>query len=93
MGDWAGAEASYRASLRLNPAQAQVAFNLAYALMEQGKFQEAAGWFHRVLELNPAYNEVHYHLSRCYEHLGNAAGAAREMELYRAAKAPPVPRK
>jgi tetratricopeptide (TPR) repeat protein len=91
-GDLAGAEAAYRACLRLDPARAQVAFNLAYALMEQGRFQEAAGWFRRVLELKTDYHEVHYHLSRCYERLGNPAGAIREMELYHAATAPPAAR-
>jgi tetratricopeptide (TPR) repeat protein len=92
-GDRTGAEATYRACLRLDPKKAQVVFNLAYALMDQKRYEEAAGWFRRVLELKPEYGEVHYHLARCYERLGKSAAAARETELYRAGSAPPAPRK
>jgi len=40
-------------------------FNLAFALMEDGRFSEAIAHFERTLALKPDYAEARQHLATC----------------------------
>jgi len=66
-GDFTAAESALEQALALNPGDAQAETLLGWALMAQERFDEAAGWFDRVLERQPQYALAHLNLG--YVHL------------------------
>ena len=44
---------------------------LANAYLELGRLDEAIAEYERILNLNPNYPRVHYHLARAYERKGH----------------------
>ncbi len=76
--------ADYRRYLEQRPDDSQGVFNLAYALMETGEYAAAVEQFQRTLQLRPSYHEVHRHLARCFEALGQEELAARHRAEYSA---------
>ena len=61
--------ASYRKFLSLKGDNYQVRFNLAFALMMQREYSEAADHFKRALELKPDYREAQIYLDKCSAYL------------------------
>ena len=51
------AEAAFRESLGLNPSDSYIFFNLGISLANQGKYDEAIGYFERALELSTGDEE------------------------------------
>jgi tetratricopeptide (TPR) repeat protein len=85
LGDPARAEADYRAALALEPAFAEVSFNLGNLLAELGRTEEAVDAFRRTLALDPglvaAHNNLAGALHRLHDDDGAAASYARALEL------------
>ena len=82
IGEVDGAIQGYRVLLSVAPAHRQGHFNLAHALMTQGRFGDAAEAFAACLRNAPDYNEAHRHLATCLDALGRTAEAERERALY-----------
>jgi len=61
--------ASYRKFLSFKGDDYQVHFNLAFALMIQKEYGEAANHFKRTLELKPDYREAQIYLDKCSAYL------------------------
>ena len=55
---------------------------LANAYLELGQLDEAIAEYERLLQLNPNYPLVHYHLAQTYERKGEAARARSEYERF-----------
>ena len=72
----------YNKYLAIAPDHMQTHFNLAYALMMEGRYRKAIKYFERALILNPNYREVHLHLANCNGKIGNKAGQAEHLALY-----------
>jgi len=64
-GDRAGAIRTYLQLVASQPRHVQGHFNLAFALMEDGRFSEAIAHFERTLALKPDYAEARQHLATC----------------------------
>lgn len=86
IGEDDGAIGRYRRFLRERPDHVQAWFNMAYAQMETARYAEAVSSFERCLELAPGFDDVHAHLGRCYEELGQAERARQERDIYRRSK-------
>lgn len=52
-GDWRGAEASYRDALRREPQDVGAMNNLAWALLQRGRNDEALVWVRKALAVDP----------------------------------------
>ena len=73
----------YKVFLKQNPNDHQANFAMAYAFMDQKKYQESIAYFNRTLVLKPDYNEVHYYLSLLYKSLGDNKTSDRELALFK----------
>jgi tetratricopeptide (TPR) repeat protein len=82
-GDPAKAEQLLRASIGLKGDQWESHYELGVLLEKQRKFTEAAAELERSAVLSPDQADVHYHLSRVYDRLGDSEKAARERELHK----------
>jgi tetratricopeptide (TPR) repeat protein len=72
--DWQGAIKRYTASIELFPT-AEAYGNRAAALMQQGRWQEAAADCSQALGQTPYFVKAYIRRSRCHTQLGNHAGA------------------
>lgn len=91
-GDYAAAEASYRA-LATHPGpqvRTEARFRLALMLADRlQKYREAALMLRAILDQNPDAARVRIELARMHAMLGNASEAARELRAAQAAGLPP----
>lgn len=62
-------------ALRLQPDNVQVNYNLAVALVNQGKHKEALKYYHKVIEASPDAVNVHYQLGVLYNKLSDINNA------------------
>jgi tetratricopeptide (TPR) repeat protein len=62
-GDWATAERLYRLVMKIDPADAVAAFNLANALRAQSKFIEAEAAYRLAVEREPSFAEAWFNLA------------------------------
>jgi tetratricopeptide (TPR) repeat protein len=88
-GDPAKAEQLLRTSIGLKGDQWESRYELGVLLEKQRKFAEAAAELERGAALSPDQADVHYHLSRVYDRLGQAEKAARERDLHQRLTASP----
>ena len=89
MDQWPAAEADFRASLLLNPGQAQVLNYLGYSLIEEGKdLDEALGMIEQAVAAQPDSGAIVDSLGWVYFQLGRYPEAVVQME--RAAALEPV---
>jgi len=81
-GDQAAAEQLLRASIRLKGDQWESHYELGVLLEKQRKFPEAVGELERSIAISPNQADVHYHLSRVYDRLGQSDKAAEQREIH-----------
>jgi tetratricopeptide (TPR) repeat protein len=74
------AERLYRAS---DGADATLLFNLAVLLEDLGREQEAMQTYRQVLEIDPAFADAHFNLSRLHELAGNRRESFRHLLAYK----------
>jgi protein O-GlcNAc transferase len=82
-GDQAKAEQLLRASIRLKGDQWESHYELGVLLEKQRKFPEAAAELERSASIGPDQADVHYHLSRVYDRLGQSDKAAAQREIHK----------
>ena len=75
-GDFAAAEAAYRAVLTAAPAYAPALCNLGVVLVRDGKVQEAADCYNLALAGTPGYPDAHFNLGNLHRRAGNLQAAA-----------------
>ena len=73
--DWVKAEEEFRAETQLQPGDAEPAYWLGNALLEEGKVKEALTELERADRLRPRMPETLYALGRAHALSGDAAGA------------------
>ncbi len=78
----AAAAAHYRIALQQEPDLACAWYNLAYALAEQGLFEEAANALTRALGILPANPDAHFNLALCYEELDRHQEAIHHWQAF-----------
>jgi len=88
-GDPAKAEQLLRASIGLKGDQWESHYELGVLLEKQRKFPEAAAELQRSAVISPDQADVHYHLSRVYDRLGQSDKAAQERGLHQRLTAAP----
>jgi len=81
-GDQAKAEKLLRSSIGLKNSQWESHYELGVLLEKQRKFPEAAAELERSVVINPNQAEVHYHLARVYDRLGQPDKAAEHRTIH-----------
>jgi len=81
-GDLAGAEAAYRALLKLNPGSAEALGNLGVVLAGQAKYDAAVEVYRRALRLRPALAALHLNLGLAYYKAEKREPAIEQFRLY-----------
>jgi tetratricopeptide (TPR) repeat protein len=69
-GQFAEAEALYRAILAIHPAHAEAAYNLGVALQTQGRLQDAIGAYRRAIAVRPTFADAYANLGTALQDLG-----------------------
>ena len=87
-GDAAEAERLLRASIALKGDQWESHYELGILLEQQRKYSDAAVELERSAVINPSQADIHYHLSRVYDRLGEADKAAEQRGLHERLTAP-----
>ena len=82
-GELAEAERHYRATLGLRPDDATAAFNLAVAIEDQGREDEALEQYERAITIDGRNADAHYNAARLYEKIGKYTAAIRHLRAYR----------
>jgi tetratricopeptide (TPR) repeat protein len=82
-GRLADAEAHYRAALAARADDVTARFDLAVALEDQQRWDEAHAAYLACLAEDPACAEAHYNLARLSERAGDLAAALRHLMAYR----------
>lgn len=82
VGELAGAIEAYRRARALET-DATVTFNLAVALDDLGRAEEAVGAYGEALAEDPGLADAHFNLSCLYERQGDRAAALRHLISYR----------
>ena len=82
-GNAEGARAQFEAALKLNAGLAEAHLQLGNLALERGDLESAKM---HLLAAAPEDSRVHFALSRLYRRTGDAAGAAREMQAFEAAR-------
>ena len=62
---------------------ADVLFNLAVALEDLGRIEEALAAYQRVLDMEPAHGDAHHNIARLYQEAGDQRRALRHWSAYR----------
>ena len=75
-GDFAAAEAAYRAVLKGAPAYAPALCNLGVLLVRANRLQEAADCYNLALAGTPDYPDAHFNLGNLHRRAGNLQSAA-----------------
>lgn len=73
--NWDGAATCFAEASRLQPGNADIAFNLGTSLREAGRLDDAIGAFERAAGLNPAYGGAYLGLGLTYRLMGAADAA------------------
>ena len=81
-GDQVHAERLLRTSIALKSDQWESHYELGVLLEQQRKYSDAAVELERSARINPGVADVHYHLSRVYDRLGEADKAAEQRGLH-----------
>jgi tetratricopeptide (TPR) repeat protein len=81
-GDQVEAERLLRTSIALKSDQWESHYELGVLLEQQRKYSDAAVELERSAALNASVADVHYHLSRVYDRLGQADKASEQRELH-----------
>ena len=81
-GEWAGAEAVYRALLRQNPGSVEALGNLGVVLARQAKYQAAAEAYRRALRLRPSLTPLHLNLGLAYYKAEKRELAIEQFRIY-----------
>ncbi len=81
-GDPVQAERLLRASIALKGDQWESHYELGVLLEQQRKYSDAAVELERSVAINPSQADVHYHLARVYDRLGEADKAAEQRGLH-----------
>jgi tetratricopeptide (TPR) repeat protein len=81
-GDQVHAERLLRTSIALKSDQWESHYELGVLLEQQRKYSDAAMELERSARINPGVADVHYHLSRVYDRLGEADKAAEQRGLH-----------
>jgi uncharacterized protein HemY len=89
-GDPAKAEHLLRGSIRLKGDQWESHYELGVLLEKQRRFPDAAAELERSAAISPDQGDVHYHLARVYDRLGQTEKAAEQREAHRRLTAPAV---
>lgn len=93
LGDKATAEANFRRALGLNSTDGDAQHNLGYVLCEQGRYDEARGFFAAALE-NPLYRnkqKTHRAQAQCESRSGNTGTAESQLlKVYEAGQRTPM---
>jgi tetratricopeptide (TPR) repeat protein len=87
-GDQAKAEKLLRRSIGLKSDQWENHYELGVLLEKQRKLPEAAAELERSVAINASQPDVHYHLSRVYDRLGQPEKAAEERTIHERLTAP-----
>jgi uncharacterized protein HemY len=77
-----------RASIALKGDQWESHYELGILLEQQRKYSDAAAELERSAIINPSQPDIHYHLSRVYDRLGEADKAAEQRGLHERLTAP-----
>jgi len=72
-----------RATITLRPDDATAAFNLAVAIEDQGRTDEALEQYERAVAIDARNPDAHYNAARLYEKSGKLAAAIRHLRAYR----------
>jgi protein O-GlcNAc transferase len=86
--DQAKAEKLLRASIALKDGQWESHYELGVLLEKQRKFSEAATELERGIAIDAYRADVHYHLARVYDRLGQSAKAAEQRGIHERLTAP-----
>src|SRR5712692_3415591 len=81
-GEWAGAEAAYRAVLKQNPGSVEAFGNLGVVLARQAKYEAAAEAYGRALRLRPSLAPLHLNLGLAYYKLEKRDLATDQLRIY-----------
>jgi protein O-GlcNAc transferase len=87
-GDQAKAEKLLRGSIGLKGDQWESHYELGVLLEKQRKLPEAAAELERSVAINADQADVHYHLSRVYDRLGQSDNAAEQRAIHERLTAP-----
>ena len=72
----------YLAALEIMPSHVHALFNLARALEERKRFDDAIAAYKKALRIDPDFADVHYHLAQLYEQGGHRQSALRHIARY-----------
>ncbi|MCA9132597.1 MAG: tetratricopeptide repeat protein [Planctomycetales bacterium] len=81
-GDLAGARERYFMALELNPGLVEARANLGCVLAEDGQLELAVAAFEGTLEQFSNYADVHFHLARALDDLGQTTRAAEHWQRF-----------
>jgi tetratricopeptide (TPR) repeat protein len=81
-GDLVHAARLLRSSIALKGDQWESHYELGVLLEQQRNYSEAASELERSATLRPGQADIHYHLSRVYDRLGEAGKAAEQRSLH-----------
>jgi len=77
---WRDPVSLYTHILKYEPRSAKIHNNLAMALSDQGRFDEAIALYQRAISLSDEYPQTHHNLANAYLRLGREAEATRELQ-------------
>ena len=67
----------------MRPDDATAAFNLAVAIEDQGRDDEALEQYERAITIDGRNADAHYNAARLYEKIGKYTAAIRHLRAYR----------
>jgi tetratricopeptide (TPR) repeat protein len=77
--DFAKAVTYFKEAVRVDPGDAEMQFNLAFACEKAGALKEAIETFQAALQLDPKLDRAWYGLGICHARLGDHAAAAQAL--------------
>jgi tetratricopeptide (TPR) repeat protein len=81
--NWPEAEQAFRAAIALRPAFADAWNELAYAIRNQGRYEESLGAYYEALRLQPDFPEALEYLGEAFVKLGRLEDARRILNRLR----------
>jgi Tfp pilus assembly protein PilF len=78
---WRDSETLWRRALELDPSSSGAYNNLASALLENGKSNEAIDLYKKVLEIDPEYAEAHFNLGMAYASMAQLQAAIDQFQM------------
>jgi len=80
--DWAAAADLFRQAMDLDPTRAEYKDHLAYAMIQQGQFTEAAALLEQATRQDPNYDLSYSHLADARLGLGDRVGAMVALQAF-----------